>query len=203
MSTNRLEAFSDGVIAVAITLLVLDIHVPPPSASGTLAHKLGSVWPHYVAYVISFVTIGIIWINHHAMISRLRQADHVILILNLVLLLTIGVLPFVTSLMAEYVNEGSGSRLAAAIYAGGFLVMSIAFTTLNRHILIVKSHMLDPPLPADRRRQILRRGISGLVPYLIATAMAAVSAYLTLAICGAIAAYYALPIASGSNAAAA
>jgi uncharacterized membrane protein len=194
-----MEAFSDGVIAVAITLLVLDIRVPGQGGGSSLATKLGDNWPNYVAYAISFVTIGIIWINHHAMISRLRQADHVILILNLVLLLTIGVLPFATSLMAEYLRAGSGEHLAAAIYSGAFLAMSIAFATLNRHILLDKSHMLDPPLPADRRRQILRRSISGLIPYVIATALAPVSPYVTLAICGLIAVYYALPLASGSD----
>src|SRR5436190_11238271 len=70
MSKSRLEAFSDGVLAVAITLLVLDLKVPSPAAGHTLGHELGRMWPNYVAYVISFVTIGIIWINHHAMIAR-------------------------------------------------------------------------------------------------------------------------------------
>ena len=95
MSTSRLEAFSDGVIAVAITLLVLDIAVPasvPGATSATTAHQ----WPHYAAYVVSFVTIGIIWINHHVMVGRLREADRAILLLNLLLLLSIGVLPFAT-----------------------------------------------------------------------------------------------------------
>jgi uncharacterized membrane protein len=199
VSTNRLEAFSDGVIAVAITLLVLDIRVPPFGGQDSLIHKLGHDWTHYAAYGVSFITIGIIWINHHAMISRLRQADHVILILNLVLLLTIAVLPFATALMAAYLSHGSNGRLSAAIYSGAFLVMSVAFATLNRHILLDKSHMIDPPLPIDLRRRILRRSVIGLIPYAVATALAAVSAYVTLAICGALAAYYALPIATGGG----
>jgi uncharacterized membrane protein len=199
MSTNRLEAFSDGVIAVAITLLVLDIRVPPLGDAGSLAHKLGHDWTHYAAYGVSFITIGIIWINHHAMISRLRQADHVILILNLVLLLTIAVLPFATALMAAYLSHGSNGRLSAAIYSGAFLVMSVAFATLNRHILLDKSHMIDPPLALDLRRRILRRSVIGLIPYAAATALAAVSAYVPLAICAALAAYYALPIATGGG----
>ena len=107
MSTSRLEAFSDGVIAVAITLLVLDIHVPtPPLPAGTtLAHELGANWPVYAAYITSFLTIGIIWINHHVMIRRLREPDHMILFLNLLLLMSIAVLPFATSLMAAYLRE--------------------------------------------------------------------------------------------------
>ena len=91
VSTNRLESFSDGVLAVAITLLVLDLK--PPNSSH-LGHGLLADWPHYAAYVTSFVTIGIIWINHHVMIGRLRQTDHAILMLNIVLLLTIAALPF-------------------------------------------------------------------------------------------------------------
>ena len=198
MSTNRLEAFSDGVIAVAITLLVLDIHVPDPGGA-SLAHKLGGVWPHYAAYVVSFITIGIIWINHHAMIGRLREADHTILILNIVLLMMIGVLPFATKLLATYLNEGKGQHLAAAVYGGAFLVMSLSFATLNWLILIRKGHMHRDQLPLAQRRRILSRSLTGLVPYAIATALAAVSQYATLAICFALAVYYAFPVASGTG----
>jgi uncharacterized membrane protein len=197
MATNRLEAFSDGVIAVAITLLVLGITVPAPS--NDLAGALVDKWPEYAAYVTSFVTIGIIWINHHAMISRLREADHTILILNLLLLMTIGLLPFATELMARYLREPQGRSLAAAIYSGSFLLMSVAFATLNRLILLNRAHMLSTELPPAVRRHVLRRSIIGLAPYLLATALAAVSAYVTLAICALVAAYYALPAASGQD----
>src|SRR5436305_13773041 len=87
MDKARLEAFSDGVIAIAATLLVLNIDVPDP-AHGELARELGRQWPSYAAYAVSFITIGIIWINHHAMLSRLAAVDHSVLLLNLVLLLT-------------------------------------------------------------------------------------------------------------------
>lgn len=200
MSTTRLEAFSDGVLAVAITLLVLDIKVPVVGGHGSLARELARNWPHYAAYVTSFLTIGIIWTNHHAMIGRLRQADHVILFLNLLLLLSIAVLPFATSLMAAYLKQSHGQNLAAAIYSGTFLVMSVLFSILNRHILLRKSHLLAPELSEQRRRQILARAVTGLVPYAIATALAAVSAYATLAICAALAVFYALPVASGGQA---
>jgi uncharacterized membrane protein len=199
VSTNRLEAFSDGVLAVAITLLVLDIHVPDPLRTPHLASALSHMWPTYVAYATSFVTIGIIWINHHVMIARLRLADHVILTLNLLLLLTIGVIPFATSLMAEWLRESHGQHLAAAVYAGSFLVMSTAFASLNRHILFEKPHFLRVELSAERRRFILVRSVAGLVPYAIATAVAAVSSYATLVICAAVAIFYALPIASGGG----
>jgi uncharacterized membrane protein len=197
VSTSRLESFSDGVIAVAITLLVLDI-VVPGHQHATLATNLGKEWPHYAAYVISFITIGIIWVNHHAMVGRLREADHTILMFNLALLLTIGLLPFATSLMARYVNEGGGdAKLGAAVYAGAFLLMSIVFALMNRHILLNRAHLLERELPEARRRQILARSLSGLVPYVLATALAAASPYVSLAICGAVAVFYALPIAQG------
>jgi uncharacterized membrane protein len=199
VSTSRLESFSDGVIAVAITLLVLNIAVPQPKDGHTLAGDLAHHWPAYVAYAISFITIGIIWINHHVMIGRLRETDRLILLLNLVLLLTIGLLPFATNLFATYVNRGHGEHLAAAIYAGAFLLMSLAFSALNSHILLRKAHLMHARLPPHERRRILARSIRGLLPYAIATGLAAVSPYATFAICAAIAVYYALPIASGGT----
>jgi uncharacterized membrane protein len=194
MGTNRLESFSDGVIAVAITLLVLGIGVPPVTDGGhALAHDLGHQWPEYLAYVISFLTIGIIWINHHAMIGRLREADHTILILNLLLLMTIGILPFATDLVAQH----RGEHLAAAIYSGSFTLMAVVFSLLNRQVLIVRGHLLAEPLPLDQRRRIFHRAATGVVPYVIATVLAFVSSYVTLGICAAIAVYYATPLASG------
>ncbi len=197
VSTNRLEAFSDGVIAVAITLLVLGIAVPPPAHTHSLIHALLNQWQLYAAYATSFITIGIIWINHHVMISRLGEVDRTILLLNLVLLMCIGVLPFSTDLIATYLKIGHGQNLAAAVYSGSFLLMSIAFATLNRHILLRKPHRLEAELPEERRRFILSRSVIGLLPYAIATALAAVSPYVTLAICAAIAVFYAMPVASG------
>jgi uncharacterized membrane protein len=199
MGTNRLEAFSDGVIAVAVTLLVLDIKVPPEGSHQTLLHALLHNWPHYAAYVVSFLTIGIIWINHHAMLSRLARADHSILILNLLLLMTIVLLPFATELMAAYLRASSGESLAAGVYSGSFLLMSVVFSALNAHILLNRAHMLHTELPLEERRRVLSRGIAGLMPYLIATVLAIVSPYLTLAICAAIAVFYALPVASGGS----
>ena len=149
--------------------------------------------------MISFMTIGIIWINHHVMINRLAQTDHAILILNLMLLMSIGILPFATSLMADYLTRSTGQSVAAAVYAGAFLVMAIMFATLNRHILLRKSHMLGADLPLAQRRRILGRSATGLVPYVIATPLAFVSPYLTLGICAAVAFYYTLPLASGAD----
>jgi uncharacterized membrane protein len=199
VSTGRLEAFSDGVIAVAITLLVLAIDVPGLKPGETLAHGLAEQWPFYAAYVTSFLTIGIIWINHHVMIGRLREADRTILFLNLLLLMSIAVLPFATKLMAEYLTKSSGQHLAAAVYGGSLLVMGVFFTMLNAHILLAKDHRLRHPLPLERRRRILARSVSGVIPYAIATVLAVVSPYVTVAICFALALFYALPVGSGGN----
>jgi uncharacterized membrane protein len=195
MSTNRLEAFSDGVFAIAITLLVLDIHVPEPGP-GSLGHELLAQWPSYAAYVISFITIGIIWINHHAAFSRLRAVDQSILILNLLLLMSVGVLPFTTSLMATYLKESSGEGLAAAVYGGSFLLMGGVFVMANRQILFRRPRLLKEPIEPEAGRTILRYAALGQIPYAVAVVLAFVSPYITLAICAACAVYYALPIAS-------
>jgi uncharacterized membrane protein len=198
MSTNRLEAFSDGVFAIAITLLVLDIHVPEPG-SGDLGHELLAQWPSYAAYVISFITIGIIWINHHAAFSRLRAVDHSILILNLLLLLSVGILPFTTSLMATYLKEGSGEGLAAAIYGASFLVMGGFFVLANRQILLRRPRLLREPIAPEAARRTLQFAALGQIPYGLAVVLAFVSPYITLVICAACAVYYALPVASSAG----
>ena len=105
------------MIAVAITLLVLSITVPAPHPERAPGHDLGQLWPQFAAYATSFLTIGIIWINHHAMFTRLREADHSMLILNLLLLMTIVILPFATDLMAQYLRAASRQHTAAAVYA--------------------------------------------------------------------------------------
>jgi uncharacterized membrane protein len=195
VSTNRLEAFSDGVFAIAITLLVLDLSVPEPG-SGELGHELLAQWPSYAAYVVTFITIGIIWINHHAAFSRLRSVDHSILLWNLLLLLTVSVLPFTTRLMAEYLKEGSGERLAAGIYGASFLVMGAVFAATNRQILLKRPQLLKEPIPPETGRRLLQLAALGQIPYVLAVVLAVVSPYLTLAICALTAIYYSLPVAT-------
>jgi uncharacterized membrane protein len=197
VSTGRLESFSDGVIAVAATLLVLGITVPTVRGHETLVHQLLAQWPKYAAYMVSFITIGIIWINHHAMISRLRIVDYPILMLNLLLLMCIAELPFATSLFATYLKHGQGEDFAAGVFAGSFLAMAVVFASLMRLILVRRPHMLVEELSEQRRRAILLRGRVGLVPYAISMGLAAVSAYATLAVCAAVAVYYSLPVGSG------
>lgn len=192
--TGRIEAFSDGVIAVAITLLVLDLRVPQPIGGDTLAHRLGELWPNYLAYVISFLAIGIMWVNHHAMLRRLRVVDHTVLLLNLLLLLCIVALPFTTSLFATYLDAHAGGHLAALVYAGSFLVTSVAFFALQCVLLLRRPHLLRQALTPLQRRAILARGAIAIPVYLLAALVGLLSPYLTLAICIALGIFYFLPL---------
>jgi len=189
---SRPEAFSDGVIAVAITLLALDLKVPPPG-SGSLGSELAHNWPSYVAYVVSFLTIGIIWTNHRSMFGRLQSLDHSTLILNLVLLMTIVALPFSTSLMAAYLRSGHGEKLAAAVYGGSFLLMALAFFGLQLYILASEHQLLHERVTPAVRAAVFRRNAAGVVPYAIATVGALLSPYVTLGVCALLAVYYAMP----------
>jgi uncharacterized membrane protein len=193
MDKGRIESFSDGVIAVAITLLALNLPVPDPASRHSLAHNLGKHWPDFAAFAVSFLTIGIIWINHHALLRRLERVDHSVLGLNLMLLLSICLLPFSTALMARYLTQGRGQHLAAAIYGASFLLMSLAFFAIQRHVLQRRVHLLHDDMTPALRRLVLRRNAVGLLPYAIATAAGALSPYVTLVMTGAVAAYYAAP----------
>jgi uncharacterized membrane protein len=151
----------------------------------------------YAAYVISFITIGIIWINHHISIGRLARIDHSIQMLNLVLLMTVVVIPFGTRLLAIYLTAGRGDNLAAGIYGGILLAMALAFSALNAYILFRRPHMLTVQLSPEERRLIFLRSFTGVIPYALATALAVVSPYATLGVTAALAAFYALPFAGG------
>lgn len=119
--TTRLETFSDGVFAIAATLLVLELSV---SSTEPLGHELLHIWPQYLAYITSFVTIGIIWMNHHHTVSLIARSDRTLLFLNNLLLLTIAFLPFPTKLVGDHLR-GEGEQAAALAYAGTLVVMAI------------------------------------------------------------------------------
>ena len=109
MGTGRLEAFSDGVFAVAITLLVLDLHVDPASGR-TLAAQLGAEWPAFAAYSLSFLVIGVVWVNHHALLSLAARTDRKLLFYNLILLMWVAVIPFTTATLADYLRDGGADQ---------------------------------------------------------------------------------------------
>src|SRR5438874_10695339 len=120
--TVRLETFSDGVFAIAATLLVLEFSV---SSGRNLGDQLVHLWPAYLAYATTFVTIGIIWMNHHHTVSLIDRTDRTMLFINNLLLLTIAFLPFPTKLVADYLRLGEGEQAAALAYAGTLVVMAI------------------------------------------------------------------------------
>ena len=131
--TGRLEAFSDGVFAIAVTLLVLELKVPQDTTPGKLWGSLVALWPSYLAFLTSFVTIGIIWINHHQMFTFLRRSDQYLLLLNLLFLLGVTFLPFPTQLIAEYLQRPDAPA-AALVYTGTLLVIALLFNVLWGHI---------------------------------------------------------------------
>jgi len=190
--TERLEAFSDGVIAIAITLLVLDLKLGHSSAPGQLAHDLGHQWATYASYLLSFTVIGIMWVNHHTMFSRIALADRTVLYLNLLLLLGISVLPFPTSLMAEYlVAGGSNANVAAAVYSLNLLVVSSVWIGLWSY-LSHHGELLAPGFAEPQAAVAVRRSSVGLVFYGPALAVAAVSPIACLALHGAGAVFFAV-----------
>jgi len=126
-SATRMAHFSDGVFAVASTLLVLDLTVPV--TDGSLIAALADEWPRFAAFAVSFVLVGCIWVNHHDVMNRAVSVDRVLLYLNLAFLLTIVLIPFSTSLFASYVvRGGTQAGVAGALFAGTMLLMGVGFT---------------------------------------------------------------------------
>ncbi len=129
-STHRLEAFSDGVMAIAITLLIIEIGVPHVTGDGSLGEQIGDLWPSYFAYILSFATIGIYWANHHSFLELFRRTDHTFLMLNVLFLMTIAFLPFPTAVLGEYLTEEAQRADAVTFYSFGLLLPSCAWCLL-------------------------------------------------------------------------
>ena len=190
MDRGRLESFSDGVFAVAITLLALNLTIAGPGHGTTLLHQLGHHWPSFVAYLISFFTIGIIWVNHHTLIANIAVVNRTLLFANLVLLLVIVAIPFATATMASYlIAGGQDAHVAAALYAGTFELMSLAFVGLLEWALHEDERM-HQPVPAAARKAVRTRFYIGQLPYLVAFGVAFVSAPAAVIITAVVAIYY-------------
>lgn len=153
LGKSRMEAFSDGVFAIAITLLVLDIALRPP---GTPLEEFLNAWPSYLAYVISFLTIGAAWIGHHALSDRLDRVDVILLRLNLLLLLVVAFLPFPTRLVADALQEAADrERVAAVAYGCTLLAIRLLFYVMDaytRRAHLVAADVDDPDLDEERRK---------------------------------------------------
>jgi uncharacterized membrane protein len=188
--TDRLEIFSDAVIAIAITLLVLDIKVPH-SRDGHLVHDLLQQWPFYLAYVHSFAVIGIMWVSHHSMFERIHHADRVLLFMNLWLLLGIAFLPFPTALLAEYGRQGgSNSHAAAAVYSTTMTLIGFAFLSIWVH-LAHRPALLDNKASAANLRRSINLSLVSPVVYGLSIGLALVSTEACFVVFGLAALYFA------------
>ncbi|MDQ2809254.1 MAG: TMEM175 family protein [Chloroflexota bacterium] len=194
MSTTRLEAFSDGVFAIAVTLLILEIKVPAPveGADGGLAAALLHQWPSYVSYVTSFLTIGIFWANHHSLFRFIKRTDQTLLMINTLFLMAISFLPFPTALVAEYVGHAADEQVAALLYSGSFLVGGILFNAVWWYA-IGKRRLIDPTTDAQLLHRFSVRGGVGMILYGVAFALGFVSVPACLLLCILLAAMYAIP----------
>ena len=190
-STHRLEAFSDGVMAIAITLLIIEIGVPHVTGDGSLGEQIGDLWPSYFAYILSFTTIGIYWANHHSFLELFRRTDHTFLMLNVVFLMTIAFLPFPTAVLGEYLTEEAQRADAVTFYSLGLLLPSTTWCLLWlygrwRGLLLEK---LEPSYVRFMTGQFL----ISVALYGAAVAVSFVEPWAALAVCVGLTLLYLLP----------
>lgn len=186
--TGRIEAFSDGVLAIAITLLVLELGVPEESFDDLWA-GIAEQWPSYLAYVTSFLTIGVIWFIHHGMFRRLAFADATITRLNLLLLMLVALLPYPTKLMAEAINNSESERAAVIFYGLVLFVISALLSLIWRHVASNRDLIADGVSP-EEVQQISRESTPNMAFYAVILLIAIVApqvaafGYLAVAILG-------------------
>jgi uncharacterized membrane protein len=190
--TGRIEAFSDGVFAIAITLLVLEIKVPSHKIVETvgLAASLRSLWPSYLAFITSFASILVMWVNHHRIFSLIRRTDHAFFYWNGFLLMFVTVVPFPTALLADYLLHPQ-AKVAASVYSGSFLAIAIVFNRLWKHAAT------DDRLLAHKANRSEVEGITkqyrfGPALYLAAFLLSFGSVWLSVGVCFVLAIYFAL-----------
>jgi uncharacterized membrane protein len=189
MNKSRVEAFSDGVFAIAITLLVLTI--AQPANYHDLGRELAHRWPSLAAYVVSFAVIGIMWLNHHSLFSSFERIDRGLFYLNLLLLLTITFLPYPTGVLGEALAKGQSSTTAAIFYAVTMAVNSYAWSALWLYGSYHR-RLLHASFPEEERKLATLLFTIGVVMYTLAIVVAFLNAYAFLALQAAFAIYYAL-----------
>lgn len=187
--TGRIEAFSDGVFAIAITLLILEIKVPQVP-DGTLGRALLHLWPSFLAYLASFFTIGVMWMNHHRLFTLIGAATDTLIGLNLLLLMGVTWIPFPTALLAEHLTTGN-DRIAAVVYAGSFFVISIIFQVLWGHAMRTEGILL--PDKAAEAHSIHRQYRWGPLFYVVAILIALLNGTACLIWSALLGIYFALP----------
>lgn len=187
--TSRVEAFSDGVFAIAITLLILEIRVPAAGSPGSLGSALARLWPSYLAFLVSFFTIGVMWLNHHRLFTVIQRSSDGLLGLNLLLLFGITFVPFPTAVVAEHIlHEG---RTAAIFYSGTFVVISIVFNVLWQYV--VRRGLLGPAVDHRMVHGISRQYAFGPLCYLVALVVAWFSPTTSVVINLGLAIFFAIP----------
>jgi uncharacterized membrane protein len=184
-STTRLETFSDGVFAIAATLLVLEIGV---DTRGDLGTALLHIWPSYLAYATSFLVIGIIWLNHHHCVSLIGRVDRSFLFINLVLLLIVSFIPFPTRLVATYLHK-PGERQAVLAYAITMLLMAVTYNLWWRYARRRRRLILDGVQDA-RLRAVDRAFDPGVPAYAVVLGLAFVSPLASVIVTLALAVFY-------------
>ena len=189
MSTTRLETFADGVFAIAATLLILNVDAQVRAASPALGHRLVEIWPSYVGYAVSFVTIGIIWSNHHTVMGQLAKVDRTFLMLNVFLLLCVAFLPFPTRLVAENLRDRTELEPAALAYGATMTVMAVCYLSLWLYATAGRRLLRDDSDPRTVTG-ITRSYLPGAPTYLTATLVALVSPLASVVLFGAIALFY-------------
>ena len=188
MSTSRTEAFSDGVFAIAATLLVLELKVPDVEPGG-LSDALTGSWPSYATYVVSFLTIGIIWVNHHAVLDRIRNVNRPLLFMNLVFLMVVAAIPFPTALLGDYLQAGHDERLAAAVYGGTMSLMGVTFGAIWAYA-VLSDDLLHARVDRTRARRSLWIFAAGTPLCVLAIGASLLSATLALVIYALLALFY-------------
>ncbi|MEU9522785.1 TMEM175 family protein [Streptomyces sp. NPDC048224] len=189
--TARLTVFSDGVIAIAITLLVLEI--PPPHDTRRLWHELANLWPSYMAYILTFMLIGQVWVNHHVMFDHIRSADRMVLFLNTLLLMDVAFLPFAASVLAEAFRDGQGERAAVILHGASFCLLAVLFTLIWRYACRNR-RLLAPTIGPAGVKAISRRFQLAVVWLAAGAALGAALPLLGMGVIAAFIAYYWLPV---------
>lgn len=189
--TGRIEAFSDAVFAIAITLLVLAIRVPEAAdlgANGNLLSALLALWPHYLAFVTSFATILAMWVNHHRIFTFVQRSDHFFLYWNGLLLLFITFLPFPTTLLAEYLLH-SEAKVAGAVFSGTLIAIAMTFKGLWRYAA-KNGRLLARSVDLKDVEQITKQHRYGPIMYLAAFAVSFVSTGMSVGLCLCLAVFF-------------
>lgn len=190
--TGRIEAFSDGVFAVAITLLVLGLQPPHDLLDEqALLKALLAQWPMLLAFVTSFSTIGIMWVNHHRLFNLIQRSDNTLMMLNLLLLLVIVFIPFPTALVAQYLTNPT-EHLAALVYSGTNILLAICFNLLWRYAAH-KNRLLDKRSDPQAVKAISQQYLFGPLLYAVAFGLAWISVPASLAVIILLAVFFAFP----------